>query len=179
MSYSFSTDWHSMWTGEWKEDLADLVGKPINVLEVGSFEGRSACWLLDNILTNPNSRITCVDTFERSDYEVFRANINDSGHAEKVLVMIGRSEDALINIRYITTEFDLIYVDGSHDSRDVIKDLILSFDLLKKGGIMIMDDYEIVDPLPSPKEAIDAFLSIYRDDIEIIRKGYQVTIRRK
>lgn len=38
--------------------------------------------------------------------------------------------------------FDFIYVDGSHRSPDVIYDAILSFGLLKKGGIMIFDDYQ-------------------------------------
>jgi predicted O-methyltransferase YrrM len=36
--------------------------------------------------------------------------------------------------------FDLIYVDGSHHTDDVIVDAIKSFELLKIGGIIIFDD---------------------------------------
>jgi hypothetical protein len=35
-------------------------GKPKNVLEIGSFEGRSTCWLLENT----DAKVTCVDTWE-------------------------------------------------------------------------------------------------------------------
>jgi predicted O-methyltransferase YrrM len=35
----------------------------LRFLEVGSYEGRSAVWLLSNILTHPTSRLYCVDTF--------------------------------------------------------------------------------------------------------------------
>lgn len=38
--------------------------RPINWLELGSFEGRSALWTVENMFLNPDSRVTCVDAWE-------------------------------------------------------------------------------------------------------------------
>ena len=62
--YRFTFDWVSPHAEEWKNDLAYLAGRPnIRGLEIGCFEGQSACWWLDNILTDTTSRLTCVDPF--------------------------------------------------------------------------------------------------------------------
>jgi hypothetical protein len=37
--------------------------------------------------------------------------------------------------------FDLVYVDGSHQAPDVLSDSVMSFHLLRVGGLMIFDDY--------------------------------------
>ena len=36
---------------------------PLHALELGSWEGSSACWLLAHVLRHPSSRLTCIDTF--------------------------------------------------------------------------------------------------------------------
>lgn len=74
--------------------------------------------------------------------------------------------------------FDFIYIDGSHRSPDVIQDSILSFGLLKKGGIMIFDDYGKVQSIELPKLAIDCFLSIFAKEMKVLLKEYQVVIEK-
>ena len=68
--------------------------------------------------------------------------------------------------------FDLIYIDGSHHAPDVLADAVLSFPLLKIGGVMIFDDYlwhlRGQDQLQCPKPAIDAFINIYFGKLSII-----------
>ena len=65
--YKFTTDWFIENLPIWERYLIHLANQPeINVLEIGSWEGMSACWLLDNILTHDSSRITCIDTFDGS-----------------------------------------------------------------------------------------------------------------
>jgi predicted O-methyltransferase YrrM len=63
--------------------------------------------------------------------------------------------------------FDLVYVDGSHQAPDVLLDLVLSWQLLAVGGMLVMDDYLWAerygaerDPIQTPKPAIDAFVNI-------------------
>lgn len=70
--------------------------------------------------------------------------------------------------------FDLIYIDGSHQAPDVLTDAILSFQLLRVGGVMIFDDYlwsmdrpGSQDVLKMPKPAIDAFLNIFQRKMSI------------
>ena len=38
-------------------------------------------------------------------------------------------------------EFDIIYIDGSHHSKDVKKDFENSIKIIKKNGIIILDDF--------------------------------------
>ena len=65
--YQFSTDWFSYNILIWNQVLKRFVGSPnLSFLEVGSWEGRSTCWLLDNVLLDESSTITCIDTFQGS-----------------------------------------------------------------------------------------------------------------
>src|ERR1700733_3672127 len=56
-------DWHSRHAAYWEHWLAPYVDKPVSALEIGSCEGRSALWLINNVLTHSRSRIHCVDPF--------------------------------------------------------------------------------------------------------------------
>jgi len=59
--YCFSEDWVSENPATWNHILGPFKGKPnVHALEVGRFEGRSALWFLENILTDPTASITCV-----------------------------------------------------------------------------------------------------------------------
>ena len=50
--YRVTFDWVSPHAQAWTADLAHLEGKPaVRALEIGCFEGQSACWFLDNVLT--------------------------------------------------------------------------------------------------------------------------------
>lgn len=159
-------------------------------LEIGPFEGRATTWLLDNILTGQDCKIVCIDTFEGSIehkgmdlsnlYEIFTNNIQKYGN--KVITIVGKSQDILSRDFMLDYTFDFIYVDGSHRSPDVIQDTILSFRLLKNGGTMIFDDYgggPYDDEVESAKSAIDSFLNIFKKDIMMLYKGYQVVIEKR
>ena len=51
-NYKFTTDWFTNRIPLWEKILAPLKGKQgIHYLEIGVFEGRSAIWMLENILT--------------------------------------------------------------------------------------------------------------------------------
>lgn len=71
--------------------------------------------------------------------------------------------------------FDLVYIDGSHQAADVLFDAVLCFDLLKKDGVLIFDDYlwqmeerGAEDHYNLPKPAIDAFVNIYRRKLDLL-----------
>ena len=56
----YTYDWFSQHVPYWNRLLEPLKGQPdLRFLEIGSFEGRSACWLLRNILTHETSMLTC------------------------------------------------------------------------------------------------------------------------
>jgi len=182
--YHFSTDWVSRHSAVWARLLAQLKGKPdIHALEVGSFEGRSALWFLENVLTDPSSTITCIDIWV-SDYEkTFDENIKAYGQPRKVIKIKNRSDEALRKLK--AHSYDFIYIDGSHFAKDVLVDAVLAWELLKPGGIMIFDDYNqaglrswlVVNQ--TAKIAIDAFIKVFSPYSELIYKDYQLALKKK
>ena len=180
-NYEFTADWFTMRIPKWSEILEPFQGQPnIHYLEIGVAEGRSALWMLENILTHPTARITCLDIFTvKKTYERFLSNLLLSGFSEKVTMIKGRSQETLRSLPL--NSCDIIYIDGSHTAPDVIVDATLSWALLKKGGVMIFDDYMWEWKLPPqdrPKIAIEAFLRIFRNELEVLHQEYQVIIKK-
>jgi hypothetical protein len=119
--YRFTFDWVAPHASAWESDLAHLKGQPnIRGLEIGCFEGQSACWWLDNILTDSTSRLTCVDPFAipmdstllRYFERYFDHNVAASGAGERVTKLVGSSQVVLRTLP--PAHFDFVYVDGSH-----------------------------------------------------------------
>jgi len=168
----------------WKKVLAPLQGKPdIHYLEIGVNEGRSAIWMLENILTHPTAKLTGIDLFpEGTDFkEKYLNNLKLSGYAQKATTITGFSQ---IELRTLPlNSFDIIYVDGDHRAAGVLADAVLSWDLLKPGGILIFDDYLWLDKnLPEelrPTIAIDSFITANRNLLEIIHRGYQMIVKKR
>ena len=49
-AFRFSNDWHTHWSRAWRLHLQSLVNKPgIAALEIGSFEGQAAVWMLQEV----------------------------------------------------------------------------------------------------------------------------------
>lgn len=187
---TFIYDWFDIaGKNNFEKFLMEFKGKSgLSFMEIGSFEGRSTLWLLENILTSPDSRITCVDTFEGSGYYKtdgistenlegrFRENVKN--HLSKVTIRKGFSQNV---VRGIIENFDFIYVDGSHTAYDTLEDMILTWRILKVGGIMIVDDYKwnrFQDPHLCPQLGIDAFISVFEGKYELLLKEYQVILRK-
>lgn len=179
--YSFSQDYVSDRAPAWIEQLSELKAKThLQMLEIGSFEGRSAIWFLANVLTDPSSTITCVDPFLHRITELrFDHNIKVSGSSARVIKLRGRSQQILKLLK--ENNYDLVYIDGSHCAGDVETDALLSWPLVKCGGIVIFDDYLWNPNWPvedRPQIAIDRFMAEFRSELEIHHRGYQVMVRK-
>jgi predicted O-methyltransferase YrrM len=193
-----------------KTFLTPMKGCPLHFLEIGSFEGRSATWCLDNILTHDDSHLDCVEIAEGDDcwfYQNLKYNLSDHMKTGKCKLITGASNSVLPKLIQEGEKYDFIYVDGSHDTKSILEDTILSFLVLKVGGLMSLDDYDcqqrfnneshelseqevntgvyningvnlFVPHQGLPKQAIDSFLLCYRDYIEVLHAQHQVWIRR-
>jgi predicted O-methyltransferase YrrM len=175
--YDFSLDLCAHNIPLYQKFLSHLKDKPCRLLEIGSFEGGSTTWLLDNIATHPDAFVDTIDVWEQPR---LRPNLIASGNQNKVKFHLGRSADILRTLPLGIYDFAII--DGSHWTMNVLEDMVHSFRLLKIGGIMESDDYMWDDPEWNqegrPKEAIDAFLSIYATKIKILQKDALIWVQK-
>lgn len=191
--YQFTQDWFSRNINIWEQNLSKFANLPVSVLEIGSWEGRSTCWLLEHILTHDSASITCIDTFEgsiehkhwfdetyiKSIEERFDFNIAKTGASEKVKKIVGSSQDLMRSLPL--NSYDILYIDGSHLASDVLRDAVLGWDLVKVGGLIIFDDYDFSFPQnvsQNTKIGIDAFIDAFCNKITVVHKSYQVIIEK-
>ena len=202
----FTTSWFAAGAkAVWDQLLPEI--NPTRILEIGSYEGASACYLIDRLGRDKSLEIHCVDSWEggvehgeggsaqanMADVESrFRRNvaaaIAASPHPVDLIVRKGRSdlEMAKLLAEGAAGTFDFVYIDGSHQAPDVLCDAVLGFRLLRANGVIAFDDYLWqeslpygVDPLRCPKPAIDAFTNLYARKIQIISAPlYQLYVRK-
>lgn len=172
-------------------------GETIRVLEVGTYTGIS---LINIVKLIPNSigfgldrwanyikgdtknKVDILDNMDELDIEAsFYKNICAEGLEDRIQGVKGDSYEKLFEMIKEDKKFDFIYVDGSHKSFDCYSDLILSWKLLLKGGILAIDDYLYntdVSVIDSPFEGVNHFLNKFQKDIKILHKGYRVFLQK-
>ncbi|MCT7972908.1 class I SAM-dependent methyltransferase [Laspinema olomoucense] len=181
--YNISADCFTGVMPIWEQNFRKYANTPnLRVIEVGCFEGMASCWLLDNILTHETARITCIDNFEgvvdskkndptvqKSVEERFDGNIEKSGAKHKVDKRVGFSQEVLRSLPL--NFYHIVYIDGSHFAIDVLQDAVLSWGLIKEGGMIIFDDYhfEFPDrPHCNTGRGIDAFMTVFQEKLKVI-----------
>ena len=163
----------------------------ITILEVGSYAGIS---LINLVKAIPNSIGYGIDMWENYNENKLLENIDNlkvessfynnievSGIKDRIFGIKSCSTNKLIE--FIKTGFkaDFIYVDGSHLLLDCYSDIILTWEILEKDGILAIDDYYYKkdEILNSPFEAVNHFLKNYKNSINILHSGYRVFIQKK
>jgi hypothetical protein len=193
--YQFTNNWF-LSTAKPTWDVIVPRLRPQRALEVGSYEGASACYLIEQVGAYQDLEIVCVDTWDggvgRKDrgidysqmgqvFQRFQANtqlaINKAKHRIDLSIAQGLSDIELPRLIADgkSEYFDLIYIDGSHQAPDVLSDAVQGFKLLKIEGVMIFDDYLWqerltggVDLVRCPKPAIDAFVNIFCRKVRVL-----------
>lgn len=189
----FTQDWLSNAELIFKLTLDPLKGKDnLQFLEIGSFEGRSAIWMLDNVLTGNNCKITCIDSFKGSN-EFNEKLIKVDGLEQRFLsnmkpyigkyqLLKGQAE-VLLRDKNLIDKFDVIYIDGSHEASDTLEDACLSYRLLKVNGLMLLDDYmwhyDRLQPYQTPKVAIDGFMASFKNKMKPEQVSWKTVVLRK
>ena len=192
----FAYDWTSANFPVWTRLLAPYADRPIRVLEVGSYEGRSAIFFL-NFLRR--STLVCVDLWDASVLEPYlvqempeilveyplaegRFERNLSSFSDRVTKIKARSSDALAELGVGRERFDLVYVDGDHRRAGAYRDCVLAWPLLQPGGLVLIDDYDfMLGPTEAlnPKQGIDAFLQGIEGQFDELHRAHQIILRKR
>ncbi len=181
-NYFFTQDIFSYRIPIWETYLQPRIeSKAIAALEVGCYQGMSACWLLDKILTHPDSQLTCIEeTFERKLTE----NIAKTKVDFKVTYLSGDVSQSLASLT--SNSLDLIELQDKYKlSERVEQNTALAWKLLKVGGLMVFNDYGWTNPAypeQNPQLGIDRFLNSIADRWELVHQAsqaYQLIVGKK
>jgi predicted O-methyltransferase YrrM len=192
--YEFTNNWFAHAPEVWEHLIPMLPGTPgeRSFLEIGSYEGRSAIWIAENMMRGDDS-LFCVDTWKggeehsQEDMDAVRQrfvrNMEKLGN-RKNLYWHYAQETSVMALGEMLQEsyvFEFIYIDGSHQAKDVLTDACMAWQVLSPGGIMVFDDYVWGQPrdiLHRPKLAIDAFVNIFAEDLTVLHVGNQLVVKR-
>ena len=205
-NFKFTNTWfNDAAKNQWEKLISQI--KPKKILEIGSYEGASACYLIEKLAQENPIEIHCIDAWsiemgEESDYKHYGSNIDMSAvesrfrqntklaiekSPKKVNLTIDKGFSDVQLSKLLSNGkknyFDFIYIDGSHLGPDVLCDAVLSFRLLKVNGVMAFDDY--LRPSANknltriPKMAIDSFVNLYSEKIAIFNAPlYQIYLKK-
>lgn len=168
-------------------DLLDNLN-PKLILEIGTWKGQSAINMAKiSKDLELETKIVCLDTwlgsidfinaesrldFERDIYPQFGypkvyyqflANVVNNKLTDTIIPFPQTSSIGCRWLEHNHIKFDLIYIDGSNEYRDVLIDIESSWPLLKKDGVIFGDDYNH-DFFRDIKKAVDDFCKKYNQE---------------
>lgn len=153
--------------------IKKLLKKKINYLEIGCFEGNSLMYVLKNFNTK---NVYAVDTWKGSN-ELQHLNMQNVENSfdynlkdfKNSFIKEKKTSDNFFKTNKVF--YDLIYIDGSHEYNQVLKDCKNSWYFLNEGGIIIFDDYfwcYYKNLFKNPGYAINCFLKSIENKYKII-----------
>jgi predicted O-methyltransferase YrrM len=175
------------------EYLFNTLGFPNVVVELGVFKGFFTFSMLHTIVPKiPNYKHIAIDPYTTSpDLESkvieearisFLKNVDVCPYKNNLEFIQKTSRDGLMTLLNRGEQAQLVYVDGDHMASTVLQDLVLSFDLLKPGGVLLCDDSVTWGNDKSigetPRLAVNSFINCYWKKIQIlpIPNSYQTAI---
>lgn len=166
--YSFSNNWFDATAAHYwdrlKKHLLKTFQTNLNCLDIGTYEGRSAIWMVENLIKDSGS-LHIVDPL-RDDYKsTLLRNISKTGIEERIFLHEG---DSIIELPKILEEkseyFSFIYIDAGKTASDNCLNALLAERMLKVGGILVIDDYlwgkPGIDFRYAPRLGIDSYASL-------------------
>lgn len=133
------------------KSLVEKLENNSKIVEVGSWRGRSACFLGVEIHNSGKKiNLNCVDTWEGSEEHVDYEILKDDGLYKEFLMNITPLSHIITPIRkksldavelYEDESLDVVFLDASHKYEDIKSDMIAWYPKVKKGGIFSGHDY--------------------------------------
>jgi hypothetical protein len=171
--------------------LVDEV-RPSRIIEVGTYQGGSAFFMADRLRgLGLEFEMVCVDTWLGSRemwmpgerdvngchtglglkygyptiYYQFLTNVIRKGYERQIVPFPVPSGIACRILHDLGYSAQFIYIDGSHDLPDVLRDVFAYWELVEPGGILCGDDYGW--PVPGGGGAFDVDVAVGRLAAEV------------
>ena len=125
----------------------DRVGRLLSILEIGSYRGNSA------LLFEQYGYVVAVDLWDSASVRLRDSELHGSQLSRRIfernlkIAGLGRifpiQGNSLEVLRILQgAQFDMVYVDGGHDYETCRADILLSWPMVRPGGVILIDDYE-------------------------------------
>jgi len=158
---------------KWSRHIA-IENKPIRYLEIGVHSGDNVSQVARSYAIHPDSKLHCVDPWmDYDEYPEYKGAQNAHYNnaitklapiMHKCVIHRGFSDDIVPTFE--DNYFDMIFVDGNHETEYVYRDGVMSFQKVKSGGYIIFDDY--CTPWITTIAGVNKFLSEYMNRIRIV-----------
>lgn len=158
----------------WKDKIQEK-DIPINYLEIGVFRGENIIGMSKTYCKHLESKMYCVDPWidydEYSEYKgklgiiynLFVEAMNKENLWDKIVVHRDFSHNVVPTFN--DDFFDIVFIDGNHETDFVYKDGVMVLPKVKSGGTIIFDDYD----WPQTKIGIDKFIEEYKYQLTNLR----------
>ena len=145
--YEFTSDWFSWNIDTWKRIFATR-SPPSDVVEIGCYEGRATVWIIENLMTDRDGLLVAVDTWEEGPEDDQKGmKLVEARFDQNMRIITKRHPGARIDkrkgqspiilsdllARGARCKFDFIYVDGNHQTPDVLTAPGTCFSALQSG----------------------------------------------
>ena len=157
----------SLEVGQALFDLASQVPADQAIVEIGSYKGKSTCFLARGAMSGRGTHVWAIDAwglpgntpgrfrFDKA-FPAFMAQLATAGVAEHVTAVLAFSVDAAA--KWGGPAIGLLYIDGSHYYEDVLADFTAWEPHLAPQAIIAWDDYASVRN-PGVNRAVNELLA--------------------
>lgn len=152
-------------------ELAAQVPKDQAIVEIGSYKGKSTCYLTAGALSGHGARVHAIDPWDtkgniggrfgfdtRAVYADFLAQVQSMGFTEHVTHIKDFSWRAA---KSWSKPIGLLYIDGSHTQKDVLSDWRMWSPFLMPKSFAAFDDYD-TPRNPGVKIVVDRLMTVPR-----------------
>lgn len=142
-------DWFGNKTEKLDAYLNKYAGQPeLNFLVIGAFNGKVPEHILKKFITDPSSKVTCIDSWIGSmdhNYAVIDKQLVGKAfderlepYKDRVIKVDSDSADWLMKNNF--NQYDFIYIDGKNKPIEDMLDILLSYRMLKIKGMMCINN---------------------------------------
>jgi hypothetical protein len=140
--------------------LIHLKGTAVNIADLAVGSGDKAKWIVENILTHPESKLTCIDPFmKNSKFDI--SMYEDICQLPKTTVSVGEVSDVL-RIALPLPTYDVVCMDCKKKPAESLQDLVLIFPMVKKHGMFIMEGVTAYTPV------VQTFIEVYGSELKVV-----------